>query len=1099
VEGFALEVDFKEYLDSMLGKQIDEAQDHMLVNQEVKIDRKKLDRTSDSILKQFGIKDNKITKKELRKIRDYRMNKMVQRGEMQTIVDGYLYGLALRQGKWIGGIEDVTDQMQLRDEMGADLDAEEVLMPEAEMKRSLDQMVRIYLEQDLGTLSQMINGERSKWKDQILTRRNIKMARRMDSLSHLRTMFFAIGAAHLPGDSGVITLLRSKGFSVEPIFSSQKIAAEIYAKQLNQLAWKRLEDEDKLYSIEMPGEPLSKSMLGEAFKMKMFFDLTTMTLYMTGHTIGKMDSKEEANQMFESIAGRMGVGKGKIRKKNIDNGNVKGIEGSFEVEQGAYKVQILQKGNNLFTLLVGSNKKTNLANSDIDKFFNSFVANDITSRKTSWSQFKVEEKAYSVMMPGTPKKNNVIDRQAEGTGWRFETYDYLDNDKGLYYLMQVRDMQDGYYLQSDSAYIATYKADLETKFEEIRRAEKAEYKGFPAYYIDAYSPKKNAVFRVFYVIRGNRVYSLVAGGHSSVDLSDIDIFFNSLVLDDYKPSEWKTRYSKGFSTTAPGEIRIIEKEPTDSTVQAEETETTFSENFAVFNNNESVSYVIFKSQFPKFYWTSNDSSYLTSKMESYLTNEDSIIKKDFVSNGKLKAIEFIIQSKGNHNFKKVRVFVNGDTLYTLLSYIPKQYIDRSGHQKFYSDFRVSHEVQPTIYTTKASELIQALESKDSIEFTRAIQALYDSKFGKEDLPLLHKALIGNYVRMSSDSVQINEKFIHVLGDLGDSTTLKFIASKYSTISSEKEELKYKLLNVLAQIKTRESYLLLKKLLLEDLPKKDNTGALGYSLSDSLQLTQILFPEVLTLLKDSDFAEVLIPVVSELLDSSLLEMKDIIPYRQVVLEQAKKYLKLINSEEDSWYQYLTWIAFTGRFNDEISNQLLQDYLKKPVLGIKKEAVVALLKNKQGINKLEIEKLAADRDYRIDIYDDLLKLERMDLFPGRYLNQKAISESEVQWAGSEDAEVSDIVFLEERTAEFMGKKQKFYLYKLSYKYDDTIESYLGIAGPYLPSSKTIVRNSAATGIYWDAQYDNKQISSQFKAHLQSWEEFLKENESGTEGIK
>jgi uncharacterized protein YbaP (TraB family) len=90
VEGFALEVDFKEYLDSMLGKQIDEAQDNMLANQEVKIDRKKLDRTSDSILKQFGIKDNKISKKELRKIRDYRMNKMVQKGEMQTIVDVYL-------------------------------------------------------------------------------------------------------------------------------------------------------------------------------------------------------------------------------------------------------------------------------------------------------------------------------------------------------------------------------------------------------------------------------------------------------------------------------------------------------------------------------------------------------------------------------------------------------------------------------------------------------------------------------------------------------------------------------------------------------------------------------------------------------------------------------------------------------------------------------------------------------------------------------------------------------------------------------------------------------------------------------------------------
>src|SRR5687767_5658971 len=113
------------------------------------------------------------------------------------------------------------------------------------------------------------------------------MARRMDSLSAIRTMFFAVGAAHLPGDSGVIKLLRSQGFLVEPVYSSQKIAAENYVSKLSAIQWYNTEDKEKLFSVEMPGVASDYNMFGQAMQMKMFFDLTTMTMYMAGNTIGK--------------------------------------------------------------------------------------------------------------------------------------------------------------------------------------------------------------------------------------------------------------------------------------------------------------------------------------------------------------------------------------------------------------------------------------------------------------------------------------------------------------------------------------------------------------------------------------------------------------------------------------------------------------------------------------------------------------------------------------------------------------------------------------------------------------------------------------------
>src|SRR5215203_1631128 len=264
VEGLALEVDFKEYLDSLFMKGVQRAEDRFLEEQKVKIDKRKLDKSSDSLLKKFGVNKDRVTKKELKKIRDYRMNRFLQRGEMPTIVDGYLFGLALRQGKWVGGIEDVMDQLNLFDELGAELTPENVLAPEANMRKGIELMIQMYLQQDLGGIDTFINGYERETKDVLLTQRNIKMARRMDSLSAIRTMFFAVGAAHLPGDSGVITLLRHKGFTVEPVYSSQKIAADVYAKKLQQIPWYKVEGDQKLYSVEMPGNPSQFNEFGQA-------------------------------------------------------------------------------------------------------------------------------------------------------------------------------------------------------------------------------------------------------------------------------------------------------------------------------------------------------------------------------------------------------------------------------------------------------------------------------------------------------------------------------------------------------------------------------------------------------------------------------------------------------------------------------------------------------------------------------------------------------------------------------------------------------------------------------------------------------------------
>ena len=271
-EGFAMEINFQEYIDSLMFRTVKQKQEEMLSDEdEVKIDEKNLSSSADTLLTELGLNKNKLTRKQLKKIREYRIRKFVQQGEMPTIVDAYLYGLALRQGKWLGGIEDVKDQLDIVDEVGASLSPDEVFTPEDVFRRSMEQMIRIYLDQDLNKLEQYCYASIGDMKDRVLIQRNIKMAQRMDSLGHIRSTFFAVGAAHLPGDSGVISFLRKMGYKVDPVFSTGKMPAAEYASKLTAVPWNKVSDKEQLYSVEMPGAPTEYDVFGDLLKMNMFF------------------------------------------------------------------------------------------------------------------------------------------------------------------------------------------------------------------------------------------------------------------------------------------------------------------------------------------------------------------------------------------------------------------------------------------------------------------------------------------------------------------------------------------------------------------------------------------------------------------------------------------------------------------------------------------------------------------------------------------------------------------------------------------------------------------------------------------------------------
>lgn len=54
------------------------------------------------------------------------------------------------------------------------------------------------------------------FKDPVMIQRNIQMAKKMDSLMNIKKIFVAVGAAHLPYENGILSLLSNMGYSLKP-------------------------------------------------------------------------------------------------------------------------------------------------------------------------------------------------------------------------------------------------------------------------------------------------------------------------------------------------------------------------------------------------------------------------------------------------------------------------------------------------------------------------------------------------------------------------------------------------------------------------------------------------------------------------------------------------------------------------------------------------------------------------------------------------------------------------------------------------------------------------------------------------------------------
>ncbi|MEJ8842014.1 TraB/GumN family protein [Lacibacter sp. H375] len=130
--------------------------------------------------------------------------------------------MAAKQKKNIKGLETIEDQVAVFDSIPDSTEIANLKNMVVDFDKGVEEfkkLVAVYKTQDVDSIYRLTNQspELMEAENELLVKRNSKWIPLMKTNMQKTSCFFAVGAAHLGGDIGVIALLRKQGYKVKPV------------------------------------------------------------------------------------------------------------------------------------------------------------------------------------------------------------------------------------------------------------------------------------------------------------------------------------------------------------------------------------------------------------------------------------------------------------------------------------------------------------------------------------------------------------------------------------------------------------------------------------------------------------------------------------------------------------------------------------------------------------------------------------------------------------------------------------------------------------------------------------------------------------------
>ena len=1008
---------------------------------------------------------------------NYFMEHRSVKKDKATFLDAWLYNVARENKKTILGLEDFRTQLKLfqrHDSTELQQLKNYLSSNEGNKNQSLQTLFDLYYDGSVDNIYEFAKaGSSPRHFQEMIIDRNIDMTANIIVEIHRRSVFIAVGAAHLGWTPGIVTLLRQKGYTLTPVkapFNNTASKYKTVAPEPDE-NWFVFNSQDGRYTVEMPQAPMPVKTKEMPITFQTYVDIGTMSVYMAGHlpALGAVNSQSASKFLDEMIKNMSAKQKVNSAKKILVNGN-EGREVETSIGDNFFKARLIVNHSTVYLLMVGPSREA--ANSGGAKRFLSSFKVTSAPLPSSKSTFVDKEGAFSVDMPGTV--TTQVMTPVEPTSQRqlkLNLFVSADNTTGANFLIRYNDFPAGYVSPNDSVYIQSTLQAVYTAMKGTDLAtDSIDFNGYPATHFTFSIGNEQAKTEGILTLRGERFYMMMNTRAVDASAQIADSFFKSFRFLPYQSASLKHVTFPGFS------LKLPENFAADSSI------TLNSElNVYALRENYSGNAFIIQDEPLSKYEEAGDADEFFKRISDKF-EEEGVLQESNTIKGKFPAKQFLFKMKESNASFMMRSIVAGKSVYSLWGYFAPD--SRSSVDEIFESFTATNSTSDwSLFSDKSDVLLNDIVSPDSVVRAEASGALYTYSFKVNHLPKIYRALKTPIDRSFESDVK--NQLLGVLASVNDEGTMKFIEEIYPTLP-DSTRLRDRAINVLASMKTEESVQRM-----TDLIANDNSGhkfsgySFMYPILDSISLLKTVSVRLLKSYSKFERNSQLLSGIAAALDSNVytqpmrLEIISLLTdiaanASQVQMnENSEGYHDMI-SEKYNVAVALSSIPFTPQIRD-----IIKSLSGENDDDIKFECLKLFLKNNVKVPQADIDRLAAKPMIRLQLYEELQKYKKQQLMDKKYTSHQMLAESEMyEYLWYEDEAPDRVKFLKEKKVVVKGEKKKIFVY--TYGWEGGDESYIAMAGPYPLKAKEFSRGDLTSSLY-DTYHDGKELAKQLRKHL------------------
>jgi len=949
----------------------------------------------------------------------YRKNNAADNFEEETYLDMFIYQAGKKNGKEIYGLEDLAESRYLTTKAAYNTNKKDIdpwLQKLYAKENPYLIQENLYRDRNLDLLDSIGAGSNTEfYRENMLFIRNENMVNSLVELMPKKSVFAGVGAAHLPGDKGMINMLRERGYTVKALTSEQTDFSKTEKTKLDSLfvepILKNHITPDDFLSLNTYDELREFSYGGQKYYLDP--DMTNGA-YLTVNRISRftylpnekenMTLKEIDDLLYEDIPGDI-VKKEELKEPypglSIVNKTKKGEFQKYHIYQTPLEIIIIKyAGRSDFVLKHEA------------KIFNSI---DIKTPTDSIILFSSPTKKFQVNFPEyyvTSNMNNKGKKLLEG---------YRNN---AYYFVEESTLHDLSYIEEDSfeAKYFHHALYLNYKLTETEGGfKRGDYKTYESRAVLDSTTGKNLHLKT--VVKDGSYYLLGYVGTNNEEKTD---FFKSFKFN-------KTNYS-GFEKVADTSLHFtvntVAKSPlpnpygygyygsnkddkdyeektksttysTKANEQIEITRTKFHD-LQMFHNIDSLWLdVEHKANGATRYYTPQKKFRIFNRSKS---KKDNIYSYSFKYTDSNSAKQVMVK-----NILKEGVLFELKTMVDSISG-PSKFVT-----EFYDSFTpVDTLMGKNVLEDKTKQFFEALKENDSI----ILESYSLIKFKKHN----SKDIVSVLKDFEFDKERLNIKS-HLVGQLVEidlKNNLDFIKQLYYDSYSDPQT-QSAILEGLFDSKKKENFELAMDLMERDLPLGGIGGIFyNYYRKDSLELKASMFPKILQYSTISEYKQPLYDLLARVKDSGLIKTKAYKKYKNQIINDGKIEVKRSLSNSGYGYGYNSYSDDLSTYVNLIfpyrKERSAKDFFEKMLNVDDTSALVRyyvlLAKNKEEIPSELKEKLEDDEENQYRLVEELDEAKMYSTIKSLNISQQQFAKSMLLDNAEYEKEKDSLVFLIKR---------------------------------------------------------------------------------------